>query len=131
MPLPMALARFNRVVTNRVSRPLAGRLPWFALIVPRGRKSGQQYETPVNAWIDDRSVIVALTYGRDTDWLKNLNATRGGEVVSGGRRYPVGPAQVIGPDGMSRMPRPVRLILRLIDVDEFAVMPLLGSDPPP
>ncbi len=130
MPLPRALANFNRVVTNRLSRPFAGRLPWFGLVVHRGRKSGQEYRTPVNAWIDDETVIVALTYGRDTDWLKNLVAADGGAIVTGGRLYPVGRPSIVGPDGMSRMPAAARPILRLIDVAEFAVMPLLDSGPP-
>ena len=94
MPLPRGLARFNRVVTNRISRPLAGWLPGFAVIVHRGRKSGAEYRTPVNAWLGDDDVIVALTYGRDTDWLKNLTAADGGEVIAGRKTYRVGRPQV-------------------------------------
>jgi deazaflavin-dependent oxidoreductase (nitroreductase family) len=130
VPLPKALARFNRAVTNRISRPLASRLPWFALITHRGRRSGAEYRTPVNAWLDDLTVIVALTYGPDTDWLKNLSAAGGGEVVAGGRPLRVGSPTVIGAEGMQRMPVVVRLILRLIDVDEFALLPLLRRDQP-
>ena len=32
MPLPKGLARFNRVVTNRVLGPFAARLPGFAIV---------------------------------------------------------------------------------------------------
>jgi hypothetical protein len=32
MLLPDAVARFNRFVTNRVTGPFAGRLPWFAVV---------------------------------------------------------------------------------------------------
>ncbi|HEU4915712.1 MAG TPA: nitroreductase family deazaflavin-dependent oxidoreductase [Acidimicrobiia bacterium] len=125
MPIPRSFARFNRVVTNRITRPLADRLPWFALIVHRGRKSGDVYRTPVNAWLDDEDVIVALTYGPGTDWLKNLEAAGGGEVIARRRRYRVGPPQLIGAEGSRRMPTLVRPILRAIDVDEFALLPLL------
>jgi deazaflavin-dependent oxidoreductase (nitroreductase family) len=130
MPLPESVARFNRVVTNRISRPLAGRLPWFALIVHRGRKSGTEYRTPVNAWLGREDVIVALTYGPGTDWLRNLEAGGGGEVISRGRSYPVGPPHLIGSEGMSRMPAVARPILQAIDVDEFALLPLLTPGPP-
>jgi len=130
MPLSRGLARFNRVVTNRISRPLAGWLPGFAVIVHRGRKSGTQYRTPVNAWLDDDDVIVALTYGKETDWLKNLTAAEGGEVVAGRTTYPVGRPLLIGPEGMSRMPALAKPILRLIDVDEFALLPLVRPDRP-
>ena len=100
MPLSRGLARFNRVVTNRISRPLAGWLPGFAVLVHRGRKSGAEYRTPLNAWLGDDDVIVALTYGRDTDWLKNLTAANGGEIIAGRKSYRVGPpaADRIGRD---------------------------------
>jgi len=118
------------VVTNRLSRPLAGWLPGFAVIVHRGRKSGAEYRTPVNAWVGDDDVIVALTYGRDTDWLKNLTAAFGGEVVAGRGNYRVGQPVLIGSEGMKRMPALARPILRLIEVDEFALLPLIRSDQP-
>jgi len=130
MPLPDSLARFNRVVTNRISRPLAGRLPWFALLIHRGRVSGAEYRTPVNAWLGADDIIVALTYGRDTDWLKNLTAAEGGIIVTRGSAYPVGAPIIIGLEGMKRMPAVARPILRAIDVDEFALVPLLRLDRP-
>ncbi len=130
MPLPGSIARFNRVVTNRISRPLAGRLPWFALIIHRGRVSGTEYRTPVNAWLGEKDTIVALTYGRDTDWLKNLTAAAGGMIVTRGRAYPVGTPVLIGAEGMRRMPAVARPILRTIDVDEFALLPLFKPDRP-
>jgi deazaflavin-dependent oxidoreductase (nitroreductase family) len=130
MPLPESVARFNRVVTNRLSRPVAGRLPWFALIVHRGRKSGTEYRTPVNAWFETDTVIVALTYGPGTDWLKNMEAAGGGEVIASRVSYRVGPPELIGLEGMSRMPAVARPILRAIDVDEFALLPLLTPGRP-
>jgi len=130
MPLPRGLARFNRVVTNRISRPVAGWLPGFAVIVHRGRKSGAEHRTPVNAWLGDDDVIVALTYGRDTDWLKNLTAADGGMIVAGRRTYRVGRPQLIGSEGLRRMPALAKPILRSIDVDEFALLPLIGPDQP-
>ncbi|MDP9145293.1 MAG: nitroreductase family deazaflavin-dependent oxidoreductase [Actinomycetota bacterium] len=130
MPLPRSIARFNRVVTNRISSPLARHLPGFAVIVHEGRVSGRGYRTPVNCWIDDRSAIVALTYGSDTDWLRNLEAARGGVVEHRGKTYRVGMPVLIGSEGLSRMPPVVRPILNVIDVDEFAELPLLSSGQP-
>lgn len=130
MPLSRGLARFNRVVTNRLSRPLASLLPGFGVIVHRGRKSGVEYRTPVNAWVGDDDVIVALTYGRNTDWMKNLTVAIGGEVVAGRTTYRVGRPVLIGSEGMKRMPAPARPILRLIEVDEFALLPLIKPDQP-
>ncbi|MGH8915328.1 MAG: nitroreductase family deazaflavin-dependent oxidoreductase [Acidimicrobiia bacterium] len=130
MPIPRAVARFNRVVTNRISKPLAPHLAGFGLIVHRGRVSGKEYRTPLNCWVDDESIIVALTYGSHTDWLKNLQAAKGGLVEARGRSYRVGMPVLIGREGMSRMPLVARPILRLLGVEEFAVLPLLSPGRP-
>jgi hypothetical protein len=37
-----------------------------------GRTSGRPYETPVEAFATDDGFLVALPYGPDTDWLKNV-----------------------------------------------------------
>jgi deazaflavin-dependent oxidoreductase (nitroreductase family) len=130
MPLPKGVTRFNKAVANHVIRPLAYRLPGFAVIVHRGRVSGAEFRTPVNCWHDDQSAIVALTYGPDTDWLKNLTAAGGGVLVTGATSHQVGRPVLIGAEGMSRMPPVVRAMLAVIDVDQFAVMPLLRPGRP-
>lgn len=130
MPLPRALARFNRVVTNRLLRPLAMVLPNFGVVVHHGRVSGREYRTLVNWWRDEETAIVALTYGRDVDWLKNLSAAGGGAIACRGRTYRLGEPVVIGREGLTRMPGTVRVILSTIDVDTFAVMPILRPDRP-
>lgn len=130
MPLPPALARFNRVVANPLLRPLAMILPNFGVVVHRGRVSGREYRTLVNWWRDEETAIVALTYGSDVDWLKNLRFAGGGAIVNRARTYCLGMPEVIGPEGLRRMPGTVRVILESIDVDQFAVMPLLNPDPP-
>ncbi|MCZ6738832.1 MAG: hypothetical protein O7C01_03525 [Actinobacteria bacterium] len=50
MPLPRGLARFNRSVTNRITKPAAARLGGFGVLHHHGRRSGNEYETPLNAW---------------------------------------------------------------------------------
>lgn len=130
MPLPRALARFNQVVANRLLRPLAMVLPHFGVVVHRGRVSGREYQTLVNWWRDEETAIVALTYGSDVDWLKNLRAAGGGAIINRRRTYRLGMPEVIGPEGLRRMPGMIRVMLDSIDVDRFAVMPLINPDPP-
>ena len=105
-------------------------LPNFGVVVHRGRVSGQEYQTLVNWWRDEETAIVALTYGGDVDWLENLHAAGGGAIANRGRTYPLGMPEVIGSEGLSRMPGTVRVILNSIDVDPFAVMPLVNPDRP-
>ncbi|WP_054813105.1 nitroreductase family deazaflavin-dependent oxidoreductase [Nocardia arizonensis] len=74
MVLPRALANFNRHVTNPVAGLLAGRVPPFGTIVHRGRRSGRVYRTPVWVFPRDGGYRIALTYGRDVDWVRNVLA---------------------------------------------------------
>jgi deazaflavin-dependent oxidoreductase (nitroreductase family) len=74
MLLPRALARFNRVVTNRLFSPLAGRVPPFAVVEHVGRRSGRRYRTVLWAFPYGRDMVVILTYGPSTDWVRNVLA---------------------------------------------------------
>src|SRR5712692_4295129 len=67
--LSHAIGRFNRVATNRLTSPVAGRLPGFGIITHRGRRSGRTYRTPVNVFRRPGGFVVALTYGRG-DWVR-------------------------------------------------------------
>jgi deazaflavin-dependent oxidoreductase (nitroreductase family) len=125
MPLPEGLARFNRVVTNRVAFPFARRLPGFAVLHHTGRRTGAPYETPLNAWREDDRIVVALTYGEDVDWLKNARAS-GGTVVMRDEKIEVGrPGVVWDHPDTEVVPGLVRWVLKVIDVDRFAVFPVL------
>jgi deazaflavin-dependent oxidoreductase (nitroreductase family) len=130
MPLSRGLARFNRQVTNRITRPVASRLPTFGIVIHKGRVSGKEYETPVNCWLGDGNALIALTYGAETDWMKNLRAAGGGYLRSKGKTHRVGMPRDIGQEGMKRVPSIVRRILGLIAVDEFVELPLLSSARP-
>ena len=68
------MARINRVFTNPIQRLWAPYLPPFALLVHRGRRTGKTYRTPVTAFVSGELLAVALPYGADTDWVRNLLA---------------------------------------------------------
>lgn len=123
MPIPEAVARFNRRVTNPVAILVAGRAPGFAIVVHTGRKSGRTYRTPVNAFSRGDELVIALTYGAGTDWLANVLATGGATIQRLGRKRRYTDLRIVrGPEGMARMPPLVRFALRGLRVDEFLVM---------
>lgn len=49
------------------------RSPWAA-------RSGRRYMTPVNVFAAEDGYVFALTYGPDTDWVKNVVAASGCEL---------------------------------------------------
>jgi deazaflavin-dependent oxidoreductase (nitroreductase family) len=122
--LPRRLARFNRVVTNRVARPLAAILPGFAVVEHTGRRSGSSYRTPVNAFRSRRGgYVIALTYGRASDWVANVVAAGECVLVRCARTVrAVQPVIVSGEAAVAALPRPVRPIVRLLGVDEVLVL---------
>lgn len=119
MPIPKVVARFNRH-TNPVARPVAGWLPPFAVVVHRGRTSGHLYQTPVWAFRTEGGFVIALTYGADADWVRNVLAGGGGELLRLGRRTNVtNPHLVTGAQGEGLVPIVLRMPLRLMKVSEF------------
>ena len=99
MQLPQRLARFNRYVTNPIQRMWAGWAPSFGILEHVGRRSGKAYRTPLNVFnaeIDGRpGVAILLSYGPDTDWLKNLTAAGGGRMQRHGKTFGVHNPQTV------------------------------------
>ena len=122
MPLPAWLGRVNKVATNRVSRLVAGWLPGFGIVEHVGRRSGQQYRTPVNVFRRSGGFTVALTYGSDSQWTKNVLAAGTASIVRLGRTHKVVNPRVIVDPTRSPVPLPVRLPLRLFNVTEFLLV---------
>lgn len=84
---PRSAARFNRAVTNPFTRVFAWLLPPFAVIVHRGRSSGRLYRTPVMAFSRKPELVVVLSYGESSDWVRNVIKADGGQVRWAGRKY--------------------------------------------
>ena len=129
MALPKRLARFNRRVTNRITGPFARSLPGFGVVVHTGRASGRSYRTPVNVFATTDGYVVALTYGADSDWVKNVLAAGGCELEHRGQRVRVTVGAVIRDDSGGQVPGPVRRILRGLGVAEY--LELTRNEPPP
>jgi len=119
MPIPKRVARWNKVGLNRVVRHIAPRLPGLGLIVHKGRRSGRQYKTPVNVFGSGDGYIVALTYGPDADWVKNVLAAGGCELRTRGRVLRMDSPRVYHDATRQGMPLPARQVLGVIGVAEF------------
>jgi deazaflavin-dependent oxidoreductase (nitroreductase family) len=83
------MAAFNRAVTNPIQGTYAWLLPPWAVLVHRGRRSGRLYRTPVMARRRGEELHVRVLYGAGSDWVRNLVAAGQGQVVRGGRTYPL------------------------------------------
>jgi deazaflavin-dependent oxidoreductase (nitroreductase family) len=119
MPIPKAVGRWNKAGLNRVTKRIAPWMPGFGVVVHRGRRSGKEYQTPVNVFATDDGYVLALTYGPDTDWVKNVVAAGGCELRTGGRVVRLTAPRLFH-DETRRDIRPLeRQVLRVIGVADF------------
>jgi deazaflavin-dependent oxidoreductase (nitroreductase family) len=121
--MPNRLARFNRIVTNRLARPIAGRVPPLALIGHVGRITGTPYRTPVLIFRDDERWFVAVIYGAGSDWVRNALAAGACDVMYRGHAYRMDTLEVIAAEPSDLpLPAPVKAALRLIGTRRFLLM---------
>jgi deazaflavin-dependent oxidoreductase (nitroreductase family) len=120
MPIPRAIAVFNRDWTNRLVGTFAGFVPPFGMILHQGRRTGRAYETPIMIFRTAEGFAVALTYGASSEWVRNvLAAGECGAVIRGRHVVLTNPRRVEGPEGMRLMPAVVRPVLELLGVKDF------------
>jgi deazaflavin-dependent oxidoreductase (nitroreductase family) len=122
----MPAMTFMRPLTTRlfnpISRRFAGRLPGFGILIYDGRKSGRTYRTPINVFRHGQDYVFALTYGADVQWVKNVMAAGGCQLVTMGRTVRLTEPRLTVDPKARLMPLPVRLFLRLMRVTEFLSM---------
>src|SRR5215472_9337460 len=88
---------FNKYVTNRVLRRLAHLHHGpFALVRHVGRRSGKRYETVIMVFPTEDGFVIALTYGPNVDWFRNLQAAGSGTVFWHGNDFVVRQPEPIG-----------------------------------
>jgi len=118
MKLSRRAARFNKRVTNRIQGLYAWLIPPWAVVLHRGRRSGRPYRTPLLAFRRGPTLVIALLYGEESDWLRNLRAD-GGRVVRTGRTFPVGPPEIVETSEatslLAGLSRPARRYCRLAE----------------
>jgi deazaflavin-dependent oxidoreductase (nitroreductase family) len=119
MPIPRIVRQWNKAGLNRVTRHIAPWMPGLGVVVHRGRRSGRLYQTPVNVFAAEDGYVLALTYGLDTDWVKNVLAAGGCELRTRGRAVLLVSPRLFH-DETRRDIRPLaRQVLRVIGVADF------------
>ena len=127
MPLPHWLTRVNLALTNNLTRPFAGRLPWFGILEHVGRRSGTIRQTPINIFPTGDRYVIALTYGPEVEWLKNVLAAGGCRVRIQGRWSRLTDPRRFRDARRKRVPPIVRVPLAILGVDEFVELRRAGA----
>ena len=113
------VAAFNLAVTNRITSRFADRLPGFGILTHVGRKSGRVYHTPVNVFREPEGFLIALTYGRDSEWVRNVLAAGGCELETRGVRYLLFTPTIVHDPTRRRFLLLVPMMLGIIGANDF------------
>ena len=85
-----AVRRFNRAVGNPYQMKTAGTPGAYASVIRHvGRTTGRPYVTPMVPFPTDDGFVIALPYGPDTDWVKNVMARGSATIVHDGNAFRV------------------------------------------
>lgn len=121
VPLSRRLAVFNKHVTNRITRPIAGWAPGFAVVRHVGRKTGAVYRTPVNVFQRDDGYLIPLTYGGGS-WVDNVMSAGGCSLRTRGHTIQLAHAERFTDPTRKGVPTAVRWILKTLGVEEFLLL---------
>ena len=115
-----AVRSFNRKVGNPKQMKTAGTPGAYAAILRHvGRVSGRPYETPVGATAIDDRFVIALPYGTQADWLKNVLAAGTAALVHEGTTYAVDQPQLVPTASVvNRLAAREQRMLRMFGVDQ-------------
>jgi deazaflavin-dependent oxidoreductase (nitroreductase family) len=95
----------------------------FAVIRHVGRRSGKAYETPIMVEQVGDHFVMALTYGPQVDWYRNVQAAGQCTLLWQGRVYNLEkPEPLAVQAALQAFPMPQNLILRLLGIQHFVSM---------
>ncbi|MDQ6832216.1 MAG: nitroreductase family deazaflavin-dependent oxidoreductase [Chloroflexota bacterium] len=127
MPLSRGVARFNRRIWNRITRHIVGWLPGFALLFHTGRRSGRAYQTPINAFRRDDGYRIALTYGAESDWVRNVMAAGGCEIESQRKRIVLTNPRIVSDPSRRWAPPVVRQVIGMIGASQYMQLTVVDA----
>lgn len=119
MPIPRIVRQWNRAGLNRVTKHVAPWAPGFGVVIHRGRRSGLLYQTPVSVFPAEDGYVFALTYGPDTDWVKNVLVAGGCELRTRGRAVRLTSPRLYHDESLRDIRPLERQVLRIISVADF------------
>jgi deazaflavin-dependent oxidoreductase (nitroreductase family) len=107
------MARFNKRVTNPIQSRYAARIAPWIMLLHIGRTSGRPYRTPMWAWKRGDRLMIVILYGEQSNWVRNVLAADGAEVIRAGRTYRLRNPRIENPAGRRDLSSVGRLLARV------------------
>ena len=139
-PAPVPPSRFVRVVIRPLTKMLNPRMvkragrPGFegaAQLHHVGRRSGRPYVTPVGARLAGDTFVIPLTFGNQSDWVRNVSAAGGCSIRLNGVDYHAVRPEFAGLAQVSELVRSVygpgmRAAFRVLGIRQVMLLRLAG-----
>jgi deazaflavin-dependent oxidoreductase (nitroreductase family) len=111
----------NKHFTNKLLIHISGKgLGLFAILIHTGRKTGKRYQIPIIVVPVQNGFIIALTYGRQTDWYENVKAKGGCSLKWKHQEYALTDPQLIDKElAILAFPALIRLGLRTMGIQYY------------
>jgi deazaflavin-dependent oxidoreductase (nitroreductase family) len=122
MRVPRAVARFNRRITNPLAVRFGGWAPLNGTLTHVGRKSGKQYQTPLNIFDTDDGYVIPIGYGLESHWVQNVLAGGSATVRKHGKTVPVANPRIVSKAEAEQLVTSARRMFRLHPYNEAALV---------
>ena len=111
----------NKHFTNKLLIHISGKdLGMFAILTHTGRKSGKLYQIPIMVVPVPDGFVIALTYGKKTDWYENVKAKGGCSLKWKRQDYALTNPEFIDQElGLQAFPAPFRAGLRMMGIQYY------------
>ena len=125
------IRRFNRRTLNPLTLKIAGnRLRVYASLKHVGRRSGQEYATPVVAKPLGDGFVVPLPYGADVDWCRNVLAAGKCTLRWNEQEYSLEKPEMMTPkEALGAFPMTQRIIFSAGGIKQYLMLHQHGEVP--
>ena len=113
------MARFNRAVSNKVLINVAALLPGMGIVAHVGRRTRNVYRTPVLVFRTKDGYRIALTYGGESDWVRNALAHGAVRLDTRRTAHELTDPELVTDPHLQHVPWIERGFLRLLRVSDF------------
>lgn len=119
----------NKYIFNRITLAFTERgMGPLSVVYHIGRRSGRTYRTPVLASYVGEAIFIPLSYGEDVDWLRNVLAQGGCEILRKKQRIDaINPEVIDAATALPMLPENHRRILERTKEEKFLRLQAIGK----
>ena len=111
----------NKHVTNKIMIHICGKnFGHFAILSHTGRKSAKIYRIPILAEPFENGFVIALTYGKEVDWYKNVKAKDGCSLFWKKQDFQLVQPEFVDPEiGVKAFPKLAQKLLKRVGIEYY------------